>query len=157
MRLNWTKEIRLWKLWMQSLGVWEWRSCEISKEINQFSNSLVPYCIFPIFFLWIIPLFLFNHQWRHYTNFCSVIKGYLTQHNFPCLLGVLRNGMATPTNILFFVRHSKKILIVFQKYLYINEYPSLKRRGISSLLLKSGREILPTYRCKIPLTLKEKV
>jgi hypothetical protein len=74
-----------------------------------------------------------------------------------CLLGVLRNGMPTPTNILFFVKHPKKILIVFQKYLYINEYRSLKRRGILSLLLKSEREILPTYKCKIPLILKEKV
>lgn len=38
---------------------------------------------------------------------------------------------------------------------YIHEFPSLKIRGILCLLIKSGRELTPTCRHKIPSTLQK--
>jgi len=47
------------------------------------------------------------------------------------------------------------IIIGQSKAHYIHEYPSYKRRQDLCLLLKSGTEVLPTYKCKILPILKE--
>jgi hypothetical protein len=62
-----------------------------------------------------------GHTWCHLFNFCY-LKCKALRENF----------------------------VVYWRAPYIHQSPSFKLGGILCLLLKGGREIMPTHRCKNP-------
>jgi len=78
------------------------------------------------------------HFLKHSEKICSVCGGHLISINFPL------------TNWEGYYAYSSRMGSP-----YIHQFSSYKLGGISCLLLKDGKEIMPTCRCKNPPTIEE--